>query len=145
MAFYAKSIKEGSAPFCMDMLKSNMARGNSFSDIFDAIVPEIQRFFTAFSLLPCDEKGQSIDTTEKLRSAGGVVAEVPKTFRLKPETIGNNVKISFEMKVSEKEYKKLYETNTRKAWDDEGFSTTDSSRIRLEEKLASFQPKIARN
>lgn len=141
MAFYAKSIKEGSAPFCMDMLKSNMARGNSFSDIFDAIVPEIQRFFTAFSLLPCDEKGQSIDTTEKLRSAGGVVAEVPKTFRLKPETIGNNVKISFEMKVSEKEYKKLYETNTRKAWDDEGFSTTDSSRIRLEEKLASFQPK----
>lgn len=138
LAFFAKEIKAGGAPYCLDMANSGIEQAGRFSEYFDALTPEIKSFFAAFALLPCDTKEEKIDTVEVFEDYNQKVINLPKTISIKPDVTNEQIKVSFDMRVSEPEYKKHFSENMKLAWEKAGYSKPDSNMIKT---LNDFQPK----
>jgi hypothetical protein len=141
VTFYENQLKAGGAPYCVDMVTTRIAQAGRFSEYFDALTPEIKSFFTAFSLLPCDTNEEKIDTVEVFKDYNQKIIKVPKTISIKPEVTNEQIKVSFDMRVSEPEYKKYFSETMQSAWEKEGYSKSDSMMMGMYKRLESFQPK----
>lgn len=144
LAFYTSQSSKSRSTHCLDNLKSFLSMADKFDDVIDALVPEIEHFFLAFSLLPSETNFKK-DTVEVFTD---YIFDFTKTIRLPKiitqkasNTFGNALEVSFLSQISEPEYKKYFDESTRASWDKLGLEKGDGMRKGLEEQLAVFQPK----
>jgi hypothetical protein len=140
LAFVTKESAKLGDKYCIDATK-NKIKLYTFDEYFDSLIPEIKTFFTAYSLFPCSINEEKIDTVEVVEDANQKVIKLPKTICSKPEVSHDQIKVTFDMKLSEPELKSYFSESMKLAWEQMGFKSTDSTMIDSYRKLEDFQPK----